>query len=168
MEVVADAPGAVSHAGACRDLLVRLRVALHQSAGVTLLLATDRTLRTLNRRYRGLDRATDVLSFPAAGTLEPGVAHLGEIAVSLGTASRQARRAAWPLASEIALLVTHGFLHLLGYDHETDDGTMRRLEERVLRRVAGVRLSRRALPWGDAPDRRTRAKATKRAGDRHD
>jgi probable rRNA maturation factor len=153
---VAGAPGAAAHAGACRDLLLRLRRALHQGAGVTLLLATDRALRSLNRRHRGLDRATDVLSFPAAGTLEPGVAHLGEIAVSLGTAARQARRAAWPLDSEIALLVTHGFLHLLGYDHETDDGTMRRLEERLLRRVAGVSLTHRALPWGEGPGRRTR------------
>lgn len=150
---MADAPGAAAHAEACRTLLVRLKGALRRSAGVTLLLATDRTLRTLNRRHRGLDRATDVLSFPAAGTLEPGVAHLGEIAVSLATAARQARRAGWPLESELTLLVTHGFLHLLGYDHETDDGTMHRLEERLLRRVGGVTLEHRALPWGDAPGR---------------
>jgi probable rRNA maturation factor len=165
---VAGAPGAAAHADACRNLLVRLRGALHQSAGVTLLLATDRTLRTLNRRHRGLDRATDVLSFPAAGTLEPGVAHLGEIAISLGTAARQARRAGWPLGSEIALLVTHGFLHLLGYDHETDDGTMHRLEERLLRRLGGVSLEHRALPWGDVPGRGTRRRAAKRAGSGHD
>jgi len=124
-------------------------------------------MRALNRRHRGQDRTTDVLSFPAAGTLEPGVAHLGEIAISLGQAGRQARLAGWPLRSELALLLTHGFLHLLGYDHETDDGTMRRLEARLLQRVAGVRLSRRALPWGVDPPRRPRASRKARMRRRH-
>jgi probable rRNA maturation factor len=108
-------------------------------------------MRRLNRRHRGEDRTTDVLSFPAGGTLEPGAAHLGDIAISLSRAARQARRARWPLRSELALLVTHGFLHLLGYDHETDNGTMRRIEARLLRRVAGVSLAGRALPWGAPP-----------------
>jgi ssRNA-specific RNase YbeY (16S rRNA maturation enzyme) len=51
----------------------------------------------------------------------------------------------------MSLLVTHGFLHLLGYDHERDDGEMRRLEERLLTRAGGVSLKRRRLPWGDVP-----------------
>jgi len=95
--------------------------------------------------------------------LEPGTAHLGEIAVSLETAARQARRAGWPLASELALLLTHGLLHLLGHDHETDDGTMHRLERRLLLKVAGIDLAERALPWGEdlprgaAPRRRRRS-----------
>jgi probable rRNA maturation factor len=106
-------------------------------------------VRELNRRHRRRDRSTDVLSFPSGGELEPGVPHLGEIAVSLPQAVRQARRARWPLRSELALLLTHGFLHLLGYDHEADHGEMRRLEERLLGEVAGVKLATRALPWGD-------------------
>jgi len=120
---------------------------------VTLLLADDRQVRALNRRHRGIDRTTDVLSFAAGGELEPGVPHLGEIVISLPQARRQAEGARWPLKSELALLLTHGFLHLLGYDHETDDGTMRRRERRLLAQVAGVTLTRRALPWGDIPPR---------------
>ena len=120
-------------------------------------------MRTLNRRHRGKDRTTDVLSFPAGGDLEPGVAHLGEIAVSLPQAVRQARQARWPLRSELALLLTHGFLHLLGYDHEADDGEMRRLEERLLAQVARVTLQARAVPWGDASPR---AGSGPRAADR--
>jgi probable rRNA maturation factor len=165
---VAAAPGAAARARTCKDLLRRLRTALgKERSGVTLLLATDRRMRVLNRLHRGKDTTTDVLSFPSGGPLEPGVDHLGEIAVSLGQAGRQARRARWPLGCELALLLTHGFLHLLGYDHETDDGTMRRLEARLLERVARVRLERRSLPWGDepAPVARTRRGARSR---RHD
>lgn len=149
---MAAAPRAAARAGACRDLLLRLRAALAvEGAGVTVLLATDRRMRDLNRRHRGRDGTTDVLSFPSGGSLEPGVDHLGEIAISLSQAGRQARRAGWSLGSELALLLTHGFLHLLGFDHETDDGTMRRLEARLLKRVARVRLEARALPWGEDP-----------------
>jgi probable rRNA maturation factor len=136
-------------APACRSLLRRLARALgREGAGVVLLLATDAALRRLNRRHRGLDRPTDVLAFPAGGDLEPGRPHLGEIAVSVPRAARQARRARWPLRHEMALLVTHGYLHLLGHDHATDGGLMRRLEEGLLRRVAGVDLGRRGGPWG--------------------
>jgi len=135
----------------CRRLLDQLLEATDRhGAGVALLLAPDSAVRTLNRRYRQVDRVTDVLAFPAKGDLEPGKPHLGEIAISLPQARRQARLARWPLRSEMALLVTHGYLHLLGYDHELDDGTMHRLEEELLDRVAGVRIDRRALPWGDS------------------
>jgi probable rRNA maturation factor len=108
-------------------------------------------VRRLNRVFRGRDRATDVLSFPARGDLEPGVPHLGDLAVSVPQARAQARRAGWTLEEELSLLVTHGFLHLLGYDHETDHGEMRRLEETLLARAARVSLKRRGLPWGAAP-----------------
>ena len=91
-----------------------------------------------------------MLSFPAQGDLEPGRPHLGDIAISVSQAARQARRARWRLGDEISLLLTHGFLHLLGYDHETDGGEMRRLEEGLLDRAARVRLARRRVPWGEA------------------
>jgi probable rRNA maturation factor len=116
-----------------------------------LLLTSDSSIRRLNRAYRGKDQTTDVLSFPSATDLEPGRPHLGEIAISLPRAERQARRAGWRLRDELALLVTHGYLHLLGYDHETDDGTMRRMEERLLRQTARVSLDSRRLPWGETP-----------------
>lgn len=141
-------------------------------AGVTLLLASDATLRRLNRDFLGRDRTTDVLAFPAEGDLEPGRPHLGEVAISVARAARQARRAGWPLREEIALLVTHGFLHLLAYDHEKDDGTMRRLESALLRRAAHVSIDRRRLPWGQGratvpgggprPGRRLRSNVARR------
>jgi probable rRNA maturation factor len=152
VEVVARTAGGSHYASRSRRLLRGLRRATRRSScGVTLLITGDSEIRALNRRHLGHDRTTDVLSFPASGVLEPGVEHLGDIAVSLPRARRQARRAGWPLESEMALLVTHGYLHLLGHDHETDDGTMHRLEARLLARVARVRLDRRRLPWGTAP-----------------
>ncbi len=117
---------------------------------MTLLLAGDGTIRRLNRTFLGRDRTTDVLSFPFQGDLEPRRRHLGDIAISVPRATRQARRAGWPLGSEMALLLTHGFLHLLGHDHVTDGGTMHRLERRLLQRTAGIDLSSRRLTW-DAP-----------------
>ena len=152
--VLARARGAAAESVRCRRLLASLRRATRRErAGLELLLADDRTLRALNRRHRGVDRTTDVRSFPSPGDLEPGAPHIGAIAISLPQAARQARAAGWPRRSELALLMTHGYLHLLGYDHETDDGTMRRLEARLLRRIARVSLDRRRLPWGDAPPR---------------
>lgn len=115
------------------------------------MLGPDAAVRRLNRVFRGHDRVTDVLSFPATGEGEPGRPFLGDIAIAVPRAARQARRAGWGLREEVALLVVHGFLHLLHYDHERDDGTMRRLEEELLRRAAGVTLDRRRVPWGKRP-----------------
>jgi len=86
-------------------------------------------MRTLNRRFRGKDRSTDVLSFPASPPL------LGDIAISVPYAARQARRRREPVGREIDRLLVHGYLHLLGYDHETDSGEMDALEARVRRRL---------------------------------
>ncbi len=152
VEVVVEDRSGRKLAPACRRLLLRLlRVMGRRDAGVTLLLASDAGLRRLNRRFLGVDRTTDVLAFPAEGDLEPGHLHLGEIAISLPRAERQARRARWGVSEEVSLLVVHGFLHLLGYDHDTDDGLMRRLEASLLKRVAHVSIDRRALPWGEGP-----------------
>lgn len=122
-----------------------------------MLLTSDSSIRRLNRTYRGKDQTTDVLAFPSAMDLEPGRQHLGEIAISLPRAQRQARRAGWRLRDELALLVTHGYLHLLGYDHETDDGAMRRMEERLLLQAAHLSIDSRHLPWGETPAARTTA-----------
>lgn len=97
---------------------------------VSVLFCGDRAIRSLNRRYRREDRATDVLAFPAAdGDL------LGDIVVSVPYAARQARKRGEPLAREVERLLLHGFLHLSGYDHETDDGQMGALETRLQRRL---------------------------------
>ena len=100
---------------------------------VTVALVSDRKIRTLNRTYRRKDYATDVLSFPAgdSGTL-------GDVVIATGVARRQARDAGHTLQTELRVLALHGLLHLLGYDHETDNGRMARLEAR-LRRRGGLR-----------------------------
>ena len=100
---------------------------------VTVALVSDRKIRTLNRTYRHKDYATDVLSFPAA---DP--ATLGDVVIATGVARRQAREAGHPLQTELRVLALHGLLHLLGYDHETDNGRMARLEAR-LRHRGGLR-----------------------------
>jgi probable rRNA maturation factor len=100
---------------------------------VTVALVPDARVGALNRQYRHKDRLTDVLSFPAD---EPG--QLGDVAIALGVARRQARAAGHPLGTELRILALHGLLHLLGYDHEQDDGRMERLERR-LRRKGGLR-----------------------------
>jgi probable rRNA maturation factor len=89
-------------------------------------------MRRLNRTYRRKDYATDVLSFPAEDS-----SALGDIVIATGVARRQAREQGHSLATEYRVLALHGLLHLLGYDHESDDGAMRRTEER-LRRRAGL------------------------------
>ena len=149
VEVVVARPAWRRLAPHCSRLLGRLlRATGRTGSGVTLLLAPDGEVRRLNRIFLGKDRTTDVLSFPARGELEPGRLHLGDLAVSVPEARRQARRAGWSLKEELSLLVTHGFLHLLGYDHEEDDGEMRRLEKDLLARAARVSLNKRRLPWG--------------------
>ena len=114
---------------------------------MTIALVPDGVMRRLNRTFRGKDYATDVLSFPSGGAgLETGstsaalksrLADLGEIAIATGVAARQARAAGHSLATELRVLSLHGLLHLLGYDHEADEGEMETLEER-LRRRAGL------------------------------
>jgi probable rRNA maturation factor len=100
---------------------------------VTVALVADARVSALNRQYRQKNRPTDVLSFPAH---EPG--RLGDVAIALGVARRQARAAGHSLGTELRILALHGLLHLLGYDHEQDDGRMERLERR-LRRKGGLR-----------------------------
>jgi len=109
---------------------------------VTIGLVTDARVQALNRRHRGMNRATDVLSFPAG---ERDV--LGDIVIATGVARRQARDAGHTLAVELRVLALHGLLHLLGYDHERDDGRMARLERRLRRRGGLVEgLIERAMP----------------------
>ncbi len=104
---------------------------------VSLALVSDRAIRRLNRDFAGKDAATDVLSFPAAGP-HLGVPFLGDIVIATGVARRQARESGHALTDEVKTLALHGLLHLLGYDHHDDGGTMARLEAR-LRRKGGLR-----------------------------
>lgn len=109
----------------------RLRVEVAAGAPFTVLLASDRRLRQLNRDFLGKDTPTDVLSFPEPG---PG-GFLGEMAISVPRATEQAAALGHSVESEIAVLMLHGVLHLLGHDHETDRGRMRRIEARWRRRL---------------------------------
>jgi probable rRNA maturation factor len=130
---------------------------------VTVAVVSDTRVRRLNREYRGVDRPTDVLSFPAdippyvgqpfraavrraqAPTHGPHVRrghghrdhHLGDSVIARGVADRQARRARHSTATEWRILALHGLLHLLGYDHDGDQGRMARIERR-LRRKGGL------------------------------
>ncbi len=117
-------------------------------AAVTLAFVRDAAMRRLNRQYRGHDRATDVLAFPAteAAPLAAGEApiFLGDIVIATDTASRQAAASGLTLERELSELVIHGVLHLCGYDHETDNGEMVRLERRVRRRLLDAKSKARA------------------------
>lgn len=99
-----------------------------QASSLGVRFASDRELRRVNRQYRGKDKPTDVLSFPG----EEG--HLGDILISVPTARRQAESAGHSTERELKVLLLHGVLHCLGYDHETDQGEMERLERRLRRR----------------------------------
>ena len=109
---------------------------------VAIALVSDARMRRLNQTFRGVDAATDVLSFEAGAPLVPAdrtqsAPDLGEIAIAVGVARRQAGAQGHSVGTELRILALHGLLHLLGYDHETDQGDMRRREER-LRRAAGL------------------------------
>lgn len=109
------------------------------ATSLTLRFVSDREMRRLNATWRHKDKTTDVLSFP--GDLDDADdgddifadpeagGHLGDIAISVPTARRQAEGRGGDLDRELRILILHGILHCLGYDHETDDGTMERLEQ---------------------------------------
>lgn len=98
---------------------------------VTVLLTTDKAIRDLNRRFRGKNQTTDVLSFPASELVRNQEKVAGDLAISVPTARRQAEEHGHALTCELEILILHGLLHLAGYDHETDSGQMRRLENRL-------------------------------------
>ncbi|WP_456458207.1 rRNA maturation RNase YbeY [Nitratifractor sp.] len=99
---------------------------------VEVILCEDAAICRLNREHRGIDRPTDVLSFPLDQSFEQ--TPLGSIVLSVDRAREVAEREGHSMNEELALLLIHGMLHLLGYDHETDDGTMREREAEWIRR----------------------------------
>jgi probable rRNA maturation factor len=102
--------------------LNRARAAVSLRGQVDILLANDQTLRQLNKTFRGKNKPTDVLSFPAPSAFAKK--HAGDLAISLDTAARQAHAHGHTLSDEIKILILHGLLHLAGEDHETDSGEM--------------------------------------------
>ncbi len=137
------------------EFLFRVQHTLGRSQqDVTVCLVSDAAMARMNRTFCAKAGSTDVLSFPAESVPRrakpeatpsarralpsgwPGTAlpsHLGDIAISPETAWRTAQRAGRGLYSELRILILHGMLHLAGYDHETDDGTMKRIERRLRR-----------------------------------
>jgi probable rRNA maturation factor len=110
-------------------------------AVVSLYLADDSALRALNSRWRGIDKPTNVLSFPSATAGGLGDATmLGDIALAYETLAREAENLGVPLADHYRHLVAHGFLHLIGYDHETDAEAerMEALETKILARLGAA------------------------------
>jgi len=121
-------------ARAARRLLRGLRM---PDAELSVLLVSDRVMQDLNRRHRGRDRTTDVLSFAQLeGAAPPPAGLLGDVVISVDTARRQAAERGESLGREAERLLVHGLLHLLGYDHERSPAEERRMRrrERVLAR----------------------------------
>jgi probable rRNA maturation factor len=112
------------------------------AAGVTVCLVSDAEIARMNEKFRKKKGPTDVLSFPAvkrrrSASSRPRVKDgefLGDIAISPATARRYARKNGRTLSSELKVLILHGVLHLLGYDHETDQGEMDRVEAKLRKR----------------------------------
>jgi probable rRNA maturation factor len=126
--------------------LAAAQQAVRLKGQVTVLLTTDAAIRKLNRQFRGKNKATDVLSFPAEGLGAQGIA--GDLAISVTTAMGQAAEQGHSLSTEIKVLVLHGLLHLAGYDHEIDNGKMAR-RERQLR--AKLKLPQGLIERAEAP-----------------
>lgn len=128
------------------SFLARAQKTLHLSSNsLTVCLVTNSQIARWNRSYRGKPKPTDVLSFPAeaAPRPRPRISHkdissyLGDIAIAPAVARRNARRFRRSFDDEMRILILHGILHLMGYDHETDAGQMDR-RERSLRRTLGL------------------------------
>jgi probable rRNA maturation factor len=128
--------------------LNRAREAVDLRGNVDVLLADDATLRNLNKTFRHKNKATDVLSFPAA---ENPYGHAGDLAISLDTAARQAAAFGHTLRDEVRILLLHGLLHLSGLDHEIDDGEMAARESELRRELRlPVTLIERVAPANEA------------------
>ena len=144
--IVTDERGRPVPAGGLARWLTRVAPARARGA-VGIALVSDARVRALNREYLGHDYPTDVLSFPASdasprsrtGRAGVSTAHsyLGDIVIARGVARRQAHAVGHAEPTELRVLALHGLLHLLGYDHERDRGTMARVERR-LRRKGGL------------------------------
>lgn len=117
--------------GELREFLATIATGVTRGRAITCLITTDSELRRLNKRFRGKNAATDVLSFPSGGA--NGFA--GDLAISADRAKMQAAEHGHSLEDELRILMLHGALHLAGMDHETDSGEMARAEARWRKRL---------------------------------
>jgi probable rRNA maturation factor len=148
-------PGLSSRALA--GFALKARRAAGLSRGVSVLITGNSSMRRLNSCFRGKNRPTDVLSFPAIASAN-GFA--GDIAISLDIAERNARLLGHSVADEIRILILHGMLHLAGYDHENDKGEMAEKEIQLRRRFA---LPTSLIERSDRPSARKKSAKSTRA-----
>ena len=148
--------------------MLRAKRAIHLRSMVNILVTNSSELRALNRRFRGADKATDVLSFPAPG-IERNKARrvAGDLAISADIARENAARLGHSVADEVKILALHGILHLAGFDHERDQGEMARKESRLRRQLkleAGLieRAQRRSGTVSTGAKRRDRVPGARR------
>jgi probable rRNA maturation factor len=124
---------------ACRAALAAVQDRGQGPVEVSVVLADDATIKDLNRRYRGIDKPTNVLSFPIRSEAgNPSATRLlGDVVLGYETVRREADAAVKPLGHHLCHLVVHGVLHLVGYDHETDEDAaeMEPLETAILARL---------------------------------
>ncbi|HTC48944.1 MAG TPA: rRNA maturation RNase YbeY [Candidatus Aquilonibacter sp.] len=124
-------------AGTLERFVRRARRAVRLRETVNVLVTSSGELRVLNRRFRGKDKATDILSFPSPSSevLNRKKRMAGELAISADIARENAEQLGHSVAEEIKILVLHGILHLAGFDHEQDHGEMAREENRLRREL---------------------------------
>lgn len=172
MVIIQERVAGLSEA-ALAKFVARARSVVGLCGAVSVLVTSSRELQGLNHRFRGKNKPTDVLSFPAMPGLLRGFA--GDVAISAEIAARNARRLGHTVADEIRILTLHAVLHLAGYDHELDDGKMERKEARLRKSLGlpvgliersgqpsrGKGLSNKSKPTGRvrSPVVSTRAKA---------
>jgi probable rRNA maturation factor len=121
-----------------RDFAERVLKAIDKTEqDATIVFVSDAGSRKLNRQFRGKNYATDVLSFPTQAEQfeRENQTHLGDVVISTERATTQAKENGLTFRNEVQQLILHGLLHLCGYDHETDDGEMNRLELKLRKRL---------------------------------
>jgi probable rRNA maturation factor len=148
--IVIRKPVAGLSAAALSRFVARAQRSTGLRGSVDVLLAGNNDLRALNRRFRGKNQPTDVLSFPAGDSPHNGTA--GDIAISVDIAKQNAKRLGHATAEEIKILCLHGLLHLAGFDHERDQGQMAKKELGLRRRLGLVSaLTERGNPHSTRP-----------------
>jgi len=142
--------------------LNRARTAVGVRGAVDVMLSDDPTLRQLNKTFRGKNKSTDVLSFPAPTNFASK--HAGDLAISLETAARQAATHGHPLPDEVKILILHGLLHLSGEDHETDNGEMAAREATLRRelRLPATLIERATASPSNKPSTTTKKPSSRR------
>jgi probable rRNA maturation factor len=143
--------------------VLRARKSIRLRHTVNVLVTNSHELRSLNRQFRGADKPTDVLSFPAPPAGQHEAKRLaGEVAISVDIARENADRLGHSVADEVKILALHGIMHLAGFDHEDDNGEMARAEKR-LRKQLNLEIGLIERTPAAGPDRPVRNQRGKRS-----